>query len=100
MQSNFLRISIVSAFSRGRAKTIQLRYMWTSTVSRYGVFLQVPERGYSWDFLVGVCRPLLQIVTLFQTKKFNFSDPFSDQTSKIHTRFQTWPLDKDYVIIT
>ena len=56
--------------------------------------------GYSWDFLVGVCRPLLQIVTLFQTKKFNFSDPFSDQTSKIHTRFQTWPLDKDYVIIT
>ena len=52
MQSNFLRISIVSAFSRGRAKTIQLRYVWTSTVSRYSVFLQVPERFVflvTWD---------------------------------------------------
>ena len=26
--------------------------------------------------------------------------PFSDQTSKIHTRFQTLPLGKNYVIIT
>ena len=51
-----------------------------------------PERegGYYWEFLVGVCRSVLQILTLFQTKKYNFPHPFSDQTFKIHTRFQTW----------
>ena len=38
--------------------------------------------GYSWEFLVGVCRPVLQILTLFQTKKCHFPHPFSDQTSK------------------
>ena len=29
--------------------------------------------GYSWEFMVGVCRPVLQILTLFQTKKLSFS---------------------------
>ena len=29
-----------------------------------------------WDFLVRVCRPVLQILTLFQTKKMSFSTPF------------------------
>ena len=58
------------------------------------------SRGYSWEFLVGVCRLVLQILTRFQTKKCNFPYPFSDQTSKIHTRFQTWPLGRNYVIIT
>ena len=56
--------------------------------------------GVLLTILVGVCRPVLQILTLFQTKKCNFPHPFSDQTSKIHTRFQTWPLDRNYVIIT
>ena len=51
--------------------------------------------GYSWEFLVGVCRLVLQILTLSQTKKCHFPDPFSDQTS-----FQTWPLGRNYVIIT
>ena len=37
--------------------------------------------GYSWEFLVVVSRPVFQILTLFQTKKYLF-----------HTRFQTWPL--------
>ena len=27
-------------------------------------------------------------------------DPLPDQTSKIHTRFQTWPLGRNYVINT
>ena len=45
--------------------------------------------GYSWKFLVGVCRLVLQIPTWFQTKKCNFPHPFSDYTSKIHTRFRT-----------
>ena len=57
--------------------------------------------GYSWEFLVGVCCPVLQILTLFQTKKCHiFPYLFSDQTSKIHTHFQTWPLGRNYVIIT
>ena len=29
MLSHFLRISTVLAFSRGRAETIQIRYVWT-----------------------------------------------------------------------
>ena len=54
----------------------------------------------SWEFLVGVCHPVLQIQTLFQIKKYNFAHPFSDQTSKIHTRFQTWPLGRNFVLVT
>ena len=34
--------------------------------------------GYSWEFLVGVCRPILQILTLFQIKKCHFLHRFSD----------------------
>ena len=33
--------------------------------------------GYSWEFLVGVCRPVLQSLTLFQTKKYHFPYSFS-----------------------
>ena len=40
-----------------------------------------PGGGYSWEFLVGVCRLVLQILTLFQTKNVIF-----------HTPFQTRPL--------
>ena len=59
-----------------------------------------PPGGYSWEFLVGVCRPVLQILTLFQTKKCNFPHLFSDQTSNVHTSFQTWPSGRNYVIVT
>ena len=62
--------------------------------------LDILPGGYSWEFLVGVCRPVLQILTLFQTKKYNFPHPLSDQTPKIHTRFQSWPFGRNYVIIT
>ena len=40
-----------------------------------------PPGRYSWEFLVGVCRPVLQILTRFQTKKCHFPH-----------RFQTSPL--------
>ena len=46
--------------------------------------------GYSSEFLVGVCRPVPQILTQFQTKICHFPHPFSDLASKIHTRFQTF----------
>ena len=55
---------------------------------------------YSWEFLVGVCHLVLQILTLFQTKKYHFLNPFSDLTSKIHTHFQTSRLGRSYVVIT
>ena len=46
--------------------------------------------GFTTEFLVGVCRPVPQILTQFQTKIFHFPHPFSDVDSKIHTRFQTF----------
>ena len=54
--------------------------------------LLTPGGGYSWEFLVGVCRPVPRILTLFQTKNCHFPHPFSDQISKIHTNFQTWSI--------
>ena len=48
--------------------------------------------GYSWEFLVGVCRLVPQVLTLSHTKKCHFSHLFSDQTSKIHAHFQTCPF--------
>ena len=47
-------------------------------------FIYIPG-DYSWEFLVGVCHPVLQIMTLFQTKKCHFSHPFSDPAFKTHT---------------
>ena len=38
----------------------------------------LPPGGYPWEFFVGVCRPVLQILTRFQTKKRHFPHPFSD----------------------
>ena len=58
-------------------------------VNAFYVWENVPKSGgYSSGFLLGVCRPVLQILTRFQTKKCYFSHPFSDQTSKNYT-FQT-----------
>ena len=48
------------------------------------------SRGVLQGILVGVCRPVLQKLTLFQTKKWYFPHPFSDLAFKIHTHFQTW----------
>ena len=46
--------------------------------------------GYSWEFVVRVPRPVLQILTLFQIKKnLSFSMPFWDLVSKIYNRLQT-----------
>ena len=58
-----------------------------------------PGGGVLLGILGGLCHPVLLIHMLFQTKKCHFPDPFSDQTSKIHTRFQTWPFGRNYVII-
>ena len=49
--------------------------------------------GGSGEFLVGVGHAVSQILTLFPHL-------FSDQISKIYPCFHTWPLDRNYVIIT
>ena len=46
-----------------------------------------------------VSHPILQILTLFHTKKSHFPHPFLNLVSKIHSCFQTWPL-RNYVSIT
>ena len=55
-------------------------------------FVQPPGREgeFSWEFLVEVCSSVLHILmsTPFQTKKCHCPQPFSDLTSKIHTRFR------------
>ena len=73
-----------------------------SSQSEQRIRFILPEApgGSSWEFLVGVCCPLLQILTLLQTKKCHFPNPFSNQTSKIHTCTQSWPSGRNYVIIT
>ena len=47
---------------------------------------------YSYEFLVGVCRSVPQILTLFQTKTRHFLHPFSDLACKIHNSFQALSL--------
>ena len=56
--------------------------------------------GYSWEFVEGMCHPVLQILAPLPDQKVVF----------FHTRFQTWPLKsipvlipglgRNYVIIT
>ena len=76
---------------------------FSDNLSRNGCIFKgiIKPRGgdYSQEFLVGVCRPVLQILALFQTLKCYFPHPFSDQASKIHTRFQTWPLGRNYYLV-
>jgi len=54
--------------------------------------------GYSLEFLVGVCRPHLQIQTQFQTKKCHFPHPFSDLASKTIPVFRP-DLARDYASV-
>ena len=82
------------SFSESRCAKLftAVQHITSSSTPRSG------KRGgwYTWEFSVEVCHLILQILTLFQTKKCNFPH----QTSKIHTCFQTWPLGRNYVIIT
>ena len=52
-------------------------------------FLSSSPVGYFWEILVGMCRPVLKILTLFLTTKFHYPHSFSDLASKSQTRFQT-----------
>ena len=48
---------------------------------------------------VWVCRPVLQVLTQFQTEKCYFPQPFSLQASWIQFRFQIWYGYRNQVII-
>ena len=50
------------------------------------------EGGHSTKFSVGVCRPVRQILTQFQTKTCHFPHPFSDLAPKIKTHLGTFVL--------
>ena len=39
-------------------------------------FIQKDARGYTWEFVLGVLRPVLKILTLFRTKKCHFQSRF------------------------
>ena len=59
--------------------------LWCARFSTYnfsGFAFPAPGVGESWEFLVGVCSPVLQILTRLQTKKCNFPHPFSDLAFK------------------
>ena len=64
--------------SSSGANRVEWDQEWTTVMGNFtrGVLLRILA-------LVGVCRPVVQILTLFQTKTCNFPHPFSDQTSKI-----------------
>ena len=47
-----------------------------------GPLLVLAPGGYSREFYMGVCRLVLQILTLFQTNKCLYSHPFSDLASE------------------
>ena len=69
--------------------------MWGYSQQKFpGVLLRVLGGGGG----EGGRQPVLQILTLLQTKTCNFPHLFSDQTSKIYTRFQTWPLGRNYAL--
>ena len=57
-----------------------MRYISLKKMKNCGRF--VPDGGYTWEFLVGVCCPVHKILTLFQTKKCPFPHPFSVLASK------------------
>ena len=52
--------------------------LWVGEAKHINSFAS-PPGGYSREFLMGVCRPVLQILTLsFRQKKIHFPHPFSD----------------------
>ena len=74
---------------------------WMSTPSPFALGPRIrcyPGKGGGGHLgiLVGVCRSVLQILTLFQTKKCHSPHPYasSDQTFKLHTCCKTWSLGR------
>ena len=71
---NLLLLLLLLLFVKGRLIDIQFLLSSGWLCNKVPDIQQIPP-GYSWEFLVGVCRPVLQILTLCQTKKISFSTP-------------------------
>ena len=71
------RSELVSAVELGSPVAL-LRFSWCFYDVLLLEELLAPTRGYSSEFSVGVCRPVLQILTLFQTKICHFPHLCSD----------------------
>ena len=56
--------------------------------------------SYSCELLVGVFHPVLQILTLFETKKWHFPHPFSDlaQAGIMLTLIKSERQQKDFLM--
>ena len=80
---------------------VQVYFSWVtqSLTHKNPQKVKIFPGGVLLGIIGGVCDPVLQILTLFWTKKCIFSYPSSDLASEIHTRFQTWRL-RNYFIIT
>ena len=57
-------------------------YLYRVLIFPFFRFILCNPGVFSWKFLVGVCRPVLQILTLLRTKKCHFSHTFSGLASK------------------
>ena len=64
------------------------------------MFLSYFPEGFSRKFLVGMCHPVLQILTLFQTKKCYFPHPFSDLEMVTKHNITCLHKTEIYVVIT
>ena len=82
---NVLNDKCRSLSNCGKSKTVVDIFCWgREDYLQGGVFTgETTQRGVLPNFWVGVCRTVLKILTLFQTKIYYFSDPFSDPTTKI-----------------
>ena len=109
-KKNYSKTSFQKVPNRVSLKHIIVRRLWGEVIERLQANRHIyrspplgfistrvgPARGegYSSEFLVGVCRPVPQILTQFQTIIFRFPHPFPDLASKIHTRFQTFVVSQ------
>ena len=67
--------------TQGKAKTHAHALGQTRGRGKQGALWAIllsPGGGGGRSILVGMCRPVLQILTVFQTKKCQFPHPFSD----------------------
>ena len=69
--------SICPLYSSLCLKNYHFFHSYDSTTITRGL-LQTRQGGCPWEFLVGLCRPVLQILTRFQKKKCYSPHPFSD----------------------
>ena len=93
-QRLLLSFSLVSRRKEANDRTALLMAGWDLSIPWGG--------GYSWGILGGGLAPGSPNPNPILDQKMSFSTwrPFSDHTFKIHTRFQTWPLRRNYVINT